>query len=215
MDLINRLLRADDSRKSRFHTASGQLATSPEVFRALGSTVLRVGLNRYPKIPWITYPAIRFIGTRLEGRRLFEFGSGTSTAWFADKCREVFSVENDDVWFSMIAPRVREKPNTRILKVTSDAEFPSSIERVGGKFDAIVIDCQPKESGASTEAFRIICLHAALHQTTHDCMFIIDNTDSMPKLGAEVTRLFSDRQIFRFPGWVPEILHPNETTVVV
>jgi predicted O-methyltransferase YrrM len=215
MNLITRLLRADDSRKSRFHTASGQLAVSPEVFRALGSTVLRVGLNRYPTIPWITYPAIRFLAERLEGRRLFEFGSGTSTRWYADRCREVFSVENNADWFSMIERRVREKPNTKISLITSDAEFPSSIARVGGKFDAVVVDSQPLESYAVIQAFRIACLRASLQHTTHDCIFIIDNTDAMPKLSEEVSKLFSDRQILRFPGWVPGILHPNETTIVV
>jgi hypothetical protein len=217
MNLVTRLVRADHSRKSRFHTASGHFAASPEVFRAVGSTILRVGLNRYPTIPWITYPAIRFLEGRLQGRRLFEFGSGTSTGWYADRCREVVSVENNTAWFSMIKRRVLDKSNTQIMLVTSDVEFPTAISRVGGEFDAIVIDSQPAESApfASIQQFRIACLHASLRHAAEGCMFIVDNTDAMPELMDEVVRLFANRQIRRLPGWVPGILHPNETTIVV
>ena len=216
MDIVTRLLRADDSRKSRLHTASGHFAASPEILRSLGSTLLRVGFSRYPTLPWITYPAIRYLDGRLRGRRLFEYGSGTSTGWYADRCREIYSVENNPAWFSMIQKRLAGKPHVTLKLIASDEEFTNSISAAGGKFDVIVIDSQPAESAYSTiQDFRIGCLRRSLDYATADCIFIVDNTDAMPKLNEEVEKLFFGRQVQRFPGWVPGILHPNETTIIV
>jgi predicted O-methyltransferase YrrM len=57
------------------------------------------------RTPWITYGAIRFLAGHLKSSmRVYEFGVGGSTIFFAGRCGEVFSCEHDSDW----AGKVRE-----------------------------------------------------------------------------------------------------------
>lgn len=54
-------------------------------------------------LPWLTYPAIRFLEGRIGaglGFRVLEFGSGNSTIWLSDRVESVYSVEHDLVWYN-------------------------------------------------------------------------------------------------------------------
>jgi hypothetical protein len=214
---IQRLLRADETRKSRLHTSNGKAVLSFDVAMATVTTLNRVLFNKYTNIPWLTYPSIRFLEKRLSGKRLFEFGSGSSTAWYADRCSHVFSVENNYEWFLTVKARLSDVANTELLYEKTDREVIGSISKVGGLFDAIVIDSQPTERiiYKNSDEFRVACLDASLAAATKDCLFVIDNTDANPLLEREIQKRFSERQILRFPGWVPGILHPNETTIII
>jgi hypothetical protein len=53
--------------------------------------------------PWFTYPAIKFLSTILDGTyRIFEYGSGSSTSYFLNSCKEVVSIEHDKFWFDKV-----------------------------------------------------------------------------------------------------------------
>lgn len=59
--------------------------------------------------PWITFPALRYLRRRIgPGDRVFEFGSGGSTIFFARHCADVCSIEHDPAW----ADRVRGRLDT-------------------------------------------------------------------------------------------------------
>lgn len=213
-----KLLHADAGRKTRFHTLSGQLVLSPDMLSALGTTMGRRLFGHYTSLPWLTYPAVRFLDKRLRERRLFEFGSGTSTKWFGERCSEVYSVENNRAWFAKIGARLNSISNVRLKFAESDTEVVAEIASTGKTFDAIVIDCQPVDKSGpylGSDDFRVACLRAAIACASDDCLFIVDNTDAMAELSREVGRLFAGRQVRRFPGWAPGIFHPNETTIVM
>jgi predicted O-methyltransferase YrrM len=54
--------------------------------------------------PWITFGAIHFVESRLDPRaRIFEFGAGGSTLFWASRAREVYSVEHDPDWSRQVA----------------------------------------------------------------------------------------------------------------
>jgi hypothetical protein len=216
---VTRIVRADTSRKSRFHTCSGKLVISIDMLRSVVTTVRRILWKHYADLPWITYPAIRYLESRLSGRRMFEFGSGQSTRWYATRCAEVHSVENNPNWYKSIKATTEHLHNVSLTLAASDIEFENSISEPGGHFGAIVIDCQPLLKQGSLEKpdsdeFRVTCLRLARAFASTDCIFIIDNTDAMKALNNEVAALFPAASIHRFPGWVPGILHPNETTIV-
>ncbi|QNH55640.1 MAG: hypothetical protein H2674_14390, partial [Limnospira indica BM01] len=47
-------------------------------------------------IPWYTYPAIEFIENKISSDfKVFEYGSGQSTLWWAERVLKVISVESD------------------------------------------------------------------------------------------------------------------------
>lgn len=75
------------------------------------------------RVPWIVYSARDRIATVLSSSSdVFEYGSGGSTLWFAERGCSVVSVEHDQVWFE----RVKEALNNRANQVSLHLISPSS-----------------------------------------------------------------------------------------
>ncbi len=59
------------------------------------------------EIPWFTYPAITFLSKTLTTQmKVFEYGTGGSTLFFAKRVNELHSVEHDQLWGKRIIERV-------------------------------------------------------------------------------------------------------------
>lgn len=62
-----------------------------------------VAFSRGPLLdgwPWMAFPAIRFLETLLDkASRVFEYGAGGSSVFFASRVGELVSVEHDAAWF--------------------------------------------------------------------------------------------------------------------
>jgi predicted O-methyltransferase YrrM len=72
------------------------------------------------RVPWLTFGAIRFLAVRLQREmRVFEYGSGGSTLFFAQHARSVVSVEHDVVWSAEVrqAAAALKLENVTILDV--------------------------------------------------------------------------------------------------
>jgi tRNA A58 N-methylase Trm61 len=62
------------------------------------------------EIPWLTFPAISQIDSFLKpSMRVFEYGSGGSTLFFARRVREVVSIEHDDEWYTKLQKRLENQ----------------------------------------------------------------------------------------------------------
>ena len=54
-------------------------------------------------LPWVTYSFIDFIKDRITKKHLvFEFGSGNSTLFYAERAKHVVSVEHHQAWYDQI-----------------------------------------------------------------------------------------------------------------
>jgi len=89
-------------------------------------------------IPWISYPALHFIGARTRrDMKVFEFGSGYSTLWWATRVRRVIACESDANWHAQVQKLAPE--NVQLVLGTID-EYPTIIARYPSAFDVVVID---------------------------------------------------------------------------
>lgn len=83
-------------------------------------------------LPWVTFEATRLLLRILRpNMRVFEYGSGGSTLFFAKAVREVFTVEHDRAWFEVVQERVRALAlhNVRLRLVEPErAEAPTPRE---------------------------------------------------------------------------------------
>lgn len=87
-------------------------------------------------VPWFTYPATSFLDRRLEpGYRVFEYGAGGSTAWYAERVAEVTAVEHDPTW----AEVVRSMTSKATVIDAGEGDYPGAI-RGRGPFDVVVVD---------------------------------------------------------------------------
>jgi hypothetical protein len=90
-------------------------------------------------IPWITYPAIDYLrGLDARDRRLFEFGAGNSTLFWAKLFKEVVSVEHDKKWHDKVASLLPS--NCKLVFRDQESAYLDAIDEQGGMFDVIVID---------------------------------------------------------------------------
>lgn len=60
--------------------------------------------------PWLTHPALDVIKSwDLSEKKILEWGSGLSTAWWADKSLHVVAIEANQGWFKEVYDLLREK----------------------------------------------------------------------------------------------------------
>jgi hypothetical protein len=66
--------------------------------------------RRHPEAPWLTAQAVAFLERWLEPDLVgFEWGSGRSTVWFAQRVRQLISVEQDPYWYEEVRRRLDEQ----------------------------------------------------------------------------------------------------------
>lgn len=133
------------------------------------------------ELPWFSYGAIDFLMTFLRpDTAVFEFGSGGSTIFFARRCAQVDSVEDDPVW----AARVRDRAtrlgltNARIAQCPFNFVNPEGFEQSAylgqvrrGFYDVIVVD------GADNDyTIRPICFRAAENQIKPGGIIVVDDS---------------------------------------
>ena len=81
-----------------------------EWFRILNSEEAPIELG----LPWITVPATRFLKETVQpGMRIFEWGCGGSTLFYASKGCEVTSIEHSLPWCKLVAERLSGLQNTQ------------------------------------------------------------------------------------------------------
>ena len=156
-------------------------------------------------LPWLTYGAIEFLGPRLRpDMRVFEFGCGWGTLWWAARVARVVACEHDETWFREMRPRMPE--NASLLHVPFDGggEYARMASRSPGAFDIVVIDGRD----------RVRCARHSLSALTRGGVFVWDNTDrERYASGLEELAGRGFRRI-DFVGLVPGSTAKAQTTVL-
>lgn len=160
-----------------------------------------INVNNEP-IPWLTYPAIDFLDTIIKPDWLvFEWGSGNSTLWWANKIDHIYAIESDVDWYNEV--RTQLPANATIFNKTSE-EYVNYIESFDDNyFDAIIIDGELRNQ----------CANACIPKLKPDGIIIFDNTD-----GVEFDEgvFFLHNQGFQridFWGLIPSYLYKNCTSI--
>jgi len=92
-------------------------------------------------LPWVTYSFIDFIKTRLNSEmRIFEFGSGSSTLFYAKRVKRVVSVEHDEAWYNKIVKSKAENAEMIFSKLERGGAYSKKAVEVGEQFDIIIVD---------------------------------------------------------------------------
>ena len=175
-------------------------------------------------VPWWTYRAIDVVEAWLKTRptpaRVFEFGSGASTAWLARRSGEVHSVEHHVEFAASIEPWLDPFPNV-VLHVeppvaSSEPRTPSAkedyagldftsyvstIDAVDGEFDLVVIDGRAREA----------CLEHAVPRLAADGMIVFDNSRRRRYRDAIVRSQLREQVL---TGLTPTLPYPEQTSLL-
>ena len=89
-------------------------------------------------VPWYTYGCRHFLEPRLgDSMRVFEYGTGLSSLWFAKRVAEVVAVEHDEQWANLIRS---EAPANCKVELAPDEEVYLKTIQSHAPFDIVVID---------------------------------------------------------------------------
>lgn len=129
-------------------------------------------------IPWYTYPAIEFLRSLdLASSRVFEYGCGNSSIFWASRAKEVFAVENDVQWANTV--RALAVPHLTILEATDKRPYVDAPLAVGGEFDIVIVDGRHRRA----------CAAVACRIVSERGMIIFDNADWYPDACADIRAL--------------------------
>jgi hypothetical protein len=92
-------------------------------------------------LPWVTYSFIDFIRPRLNKQlSIFEYGSGSSTLFYAKHVKRVVSVEHDQAWFNKIVKSKPQNAEMIFSKLERGGEYARKAASLEEKFDIIIVD---------------------------------------------------------------------------
>jgi len=142
-------------------------------------------------LPWWCLKAVAHVDAFLAdrpGARVFEYGSGASSVWLARRAATLVSVEHDPVWHQVVAAKLADYANARLILAPPEVpphpdqgrygsrkagwrdqtfhDYVHAIDCEQGQFDLIVID------GRSRPA----CLEAAARRLKPDGLIVFDNS---------------------------------------
>ena len=176
------------------------------------------------RLPWLPYDAIEHLEQHLDrAARVFEYGSGGSTLWLAERVGEIVAVEHDPSWLASVR-RAVESAGIRncTLLVREPAPGPArlgtdygssahdgSFERYvttiddypDGAFDLVIVD------GRSRRA----CIAHAMPKVRTGGMLLLDDSDR-PDYAPALERLAA-WECTSFVGIRPASLYESRTTI--
>ena len=123
-------------------------------------------------IPWYTYPSIEYLSQfDFSAKRVFEYGSGQSTLFWASRAKNVHSVEHNPSWYHKLSPST--PANCTLVLRPDPAEYCRAILEFPEKFDVIVIDGYLKG--------RLDCAKVAAPCLAPGGLIILDNSNWLPR----------------------------------
>jgi Methyltransferase domain len=156
-------------------------------------------------LPWLTYPAIDFLHGRIQpSMKVFEYGSGQSTRWWARHVESVHAIEDDSEWFERVSADLPSNVDLRFADSSGD-DYARSIGERGEVFDVVVIDGSARND----------CARECVAFLAPDGVIVWDNTEE-PNIFGEGLEFLS-RNGFRridFHGMTPLNMDPHATSVL-
>ena len=136
--------------------------------------------------------------------KVFEYGSGQSTRWWARQVDSVHAVEDDRVWFERVSSALPGNADLRLAD-PSNGGYAQSISERGTIFDVVVIDGSVRNE----------CARECLAFLATDGVIVWDNTEE-PNVFGEGLKFLSERGFRRidFHGLAPLNMDPHTTSVL-
>ena len=160
----------------------GNLALHPQyISRCITHNVLGDKTPLDLEIPWFSYAAIDFLDGFLKANMdVFEYGSGGSTLFFAQRVHSVFSVEDNPEWHERVCRRLAEKSvrNVQVVLCPFDFKNPVGFEASeylnrlpAQKFDVLVID-----GSEEWKQVRPVCFKLAEERVKPGGIIVVDDS---------------------------------------
>jgi len=155
-------------------------------------------------IPWCSYSFIHFIDERLtKNLSVFEYGSGNSTIWYAQRVNNIIAVEHDQEWIKLIQPKLPENAEVKFKQLDYNGEYSKTASNLERKFQIIIVDGRDRNN----------CIYQSINALTDDGVFVFDNTQRESYNESQVFLKEKGFKRIDFKGLCPAVAHINTTTI--
>lgn len=120
-------------------------------------------------IPWMNYSIVKVLEEGLrkaKNVKLFEYGSGASTLFFANNVDKVYSLEHDVEWFNKVKAEVPENVEVFFQEEDKDGGYCRAISQTNTLFDVVVVDGRDRPN----------CVRQAINYLTERGVIILDDS---------------------------------------
>lgn len=191
-----------------------------------------------PQIPWLNFSAINFLESWLKkDMKVFEFGSGSSTLFFAKRTETVVSIEHDPTWYDKMKILINEQSIKNVqyncvLPELNNTEFKNLDFRNPLDYFSSDINYQQFNFEAYSKAIlnypdnsfdliivdgrcRPSCIYHSLAKLKKGGYLLVDNTERKYYLDEFYSKgTFKGWTIQELRGHVPGIFHYCSTTLL-
>lgn len=155
-------------------------------------------------IPWITYPALDFLTSRIDSSfSVFEYGCGNSTIWWAARVRYLAAVDHDPLWIAAVRAKLPSPVEIHHLPLEPAANYVDAISVQDGLFDIVMVDGRHRNQ----------CLQRAPQKLSTRGIIILDNSERPQyQPGCAYLKSIGFRRV-DFSGLVPVVCWKSCTSV--
>lgn len=110
------------------------------------------------KLPWWTGGAVEFVEKHLKEcsePRVFEYGSGMSSKWLADRCSYQVSIENDKTWYDRVDGLISGDKHAKV-RLLEGRNYINAIKGEKGLFDVVIIDGVHRRDTLATALHKVV-----------------------------------------------------------
>jgi len=155
-------------------------------------------------LPWMNYHVIQFLEERLtKDLSLFEYGSGTSTGFYAALVKDVVSIETDPAWYEEVKASAPDNVELIFFDTGAGERYANLAAMQGRRFDVIVVDMLD----------RTACLLEAPKALTERGVIVLDDSNPVEhRQGIEFLKGQGFRELL-FEGLKPGSISAYRTSV--
>lgn len=155
-------------------------------------------------LPWVTYSFIDFVTERIDKtQHIFEYGSGNSTIFYAERAASVTSIEHDKRWYEKVKERSSANAELIFCELERNGDYAKKAGALGRKFDIIIVDGRD----------RVRCCQYSIEALTPGGVIVLDDSEREVYNPA---RIFLKERGFReisFSGISPGLFYRKSTSV--
>jgi hypothetical protein len=155
-------------------------------------------------LPWVTYSFIDFIRERInKTQHIFEYGSGSSTIFYAERASSVTSVEHDKGWFDKVKNTSLANAEMIFCQLEKDGEYAKKATLLGKKFDIIIVDGRD----------RVNCCKYSVDALSENGVLVLDDSEREVYHPARVLLKAHGFKEISFSGISPGLFYEKATSV--
>ena len=155
-------------------------------------------------IPWLNFGIVNFLNDRLhKDLNMFEYGSGFSTRFYADRIKHVTSVEHDKAWFDHVKEDMPDNVALLYQSYDDSGDYSKKIQTTGQQFDIVMVDGRD----------RVNCIKQSIASLTERGTLFLDDSQREKYQDGIDFMLQHGFRVLHFEGMKPKGTGMNRTSV--